>query len=109
MTQTHAVFEGILEVKEFIDLFSEVKEAGLGPTLWRLVPQEVDEAGYPGLVEDISPLEVGHLFALLQEKPECTVEEADELISSVKDVCRNVPYTKTTNLDVIGLANRTGL
>eukprot|EP00930_Biecheleria_cincta_P067704 TRINITY_DN5449_c0_g1_i1.p1 TRINITY_DN5449_c0_g1~~TRINITY_DN5449_c0_g1_i1.p1 ORF type:complete len:467 (+),score=107.22 TRINITY_DN5449_c0_g1_i1:151-1551(+) len=72
---------GVLRLDDLLDRFRACKNIGLGPKLPQLVPQESDSSREP---EDISPLELGHLFQLIQENPQVSPEEARSTISHIK-------------------------
>merc|ERR1712228_182443 len=86
-----------LKLKQLTDLFAQTKGEGLCDDLRRIVPQSCPQLPEP---EDVSALEVGHLYVLLDENPKATDEEALKCIMEVKDVCRTAD---TQDIRDIGL------
>jgi hypothetical protein len=133
MSQTYGRFDGIPEVKEFMDLFHSSKEAGMDARLRQLAPQvstisnskqqqqqetmaksltdvlQADSATTTEDAEDISPMEIAHLYELLKEKPDATIQEAAEVVASIKDICRSVVYTPRMDLSTVGMDGTQGL
>eukprot|EP00928_Gymnodinium_smaydae_P072533 TRINITY_DN55881_c0_g1_i1.p1 TRINITY_DN55881_c0_g1~~TRINITY_DN55881_c0_g1_i1.p1 ORF type:complete len:442 (+),score=106.03 TRINITY_DN55881_c0_g1_i1:66-1391(+) len=95
---------GKLTLQELATMFKECREQGIGPTLPLLVPQS--EWKDAALSEDVSPLEIGHLYALLDEHPDATAEDAREQVNNVKDICRSM---ETYNVKDIGLDPETAI
>jgi len=52
--------------------------------------------------EDVSPLELAHLFTMLQENPSATAADAVLQCQNVKDVCRTM---ETRDIKSVGLAH----
>mmetsp|Transcript_48938 Transcript_48938/g.79416 ORF Transcript_48938/g.79416 Transcript_48938/m.79416 type:complete len:452 (-) Transcript_48938:81-1436(-) len=86
LTMRHGMVEGVLKLQDLVQLFAECKCAGLGPRLAQLVPQDCGKWGREP--EDVSALELGHLYALIKENPAATVKDALVQIDNVKEVCR---------------------
>lgn len=97
LTTVRGKITGLLRLQVLVENFARCKEAQMGPLLARLIPQE---CGDDYLAEDVSPMELGHLYALVKEKPEATAEDAAAVIQSVKDVCRRM---ETVNVEALGL------
>jgi Ca2+-binding EF-hand superfamily protein len=91
LTMTTGVTSGKLKLDDMIETFVESKLDGLGPKLANLITQQVEGDGVP---EDISGVEVLHLYSLVLMKPEATAEEARQCISDVKDECRAIDIRK---------------
>jgi len=88
---------GTLKLEDLVQVFAHCKGAGMDPRLPALVPQNCESHGDP---EDVSALELGHLFAMLQENRSATEEEARTQIANVKDVCRGMDQK---DLQAVGL------
>mmetsp|Transcript_49994 Transcript_49994/g.89754 ORF Transcript_49994/g.89754 Transcript_49994/m.89754 type:complete len:428 (-) Transcript_49994:141-1424(-) len=88
---------GTLKLEDLIQVFAHCKGTGMDPRLPELVLQQVESHGEP---EDVSALELGHLFAMLQENRSATEEDARTQISNVKDVCRGMDQK---DLKAVGL------
>jgi len=84
---------GVLRLDDLVAIFAECKLSGLGPRLVKQVPQQcVVEADHDP--EDVSPLEVCHLYALLEEQPAATPQDALACVLAAKDVCRGRDCTQ---------------
>jgi len=97
LTTVRGKITGLLRLQALVNNFARCKKGKMGPLLARLIPQEVGEND---LAEDVSPMELGHLYALVREKPEATAEDAAMVIASVKDVCRSM---EKHNVEDLGL------
>jgi len=90
---------GRLDLNDLAHLYLQCREQGIGPPLPRLVPQRGENLPAE-LAEDVSPLEIGHLYALIEENPQCSVEDARVQVANVKDICRS---KDTIDFESIGL------
>merc|ERR1712232_708058 len=78
-----------------VDRFAESRNEGLTSELSELSGREHWEAPSHAS-EDVSPLELAHLFTMLQENPSASEADALQQVISIKDVCRSKTNTDIT-------------
>merc|ERR1712066_388446 len=97
------VVMGRLKLGELCDLYKRSMVLGLTHRIPVHVSQDCQWLSSE--VEDITPFELAHLFALLQENPNASEIDARQQIENVKDVCRDMEYDSNDSkgVELIGL------
>eukprot|EP00441_Pelagodinium_beii_P019501 CAMPEP_0197682144 /NCGR_PEP_ID=MMETSP1338-20131121/96034_1 /TAXON_ID=43686 ORGANISM="Pelagodinium beii, Strain RCC1491" /NCGR_SAMPLE_ID=MMETSP1338 /ASSEMBLY_ACC=CAM_ASM_000754 /LENGTH=439 /DNA_ID=CAMNT_0043263573 /DNA_START=31 /DNA_END=1347 /DNA_ORIENTATION=+ len=87
-----------VRIGDLCEAFAFCKAGGLGPRVAKLIPQK---CGNADKAEDLSPLEMAHLWALVNTNREATEEEARLKVYDEKALCRNAE--SQTDLEAINI------